>query len=179
MDKLISFSLARIRFKLLLRAWWRSLSIDFPRIYFAKSLMSMRSLYPRSIFLSKSTLWGHKRSRLSTRPCFSYPVQTLAETVSDIYLFNSSLLGRELSYSRSHGSKAARSRPPYALFIRLFRVSCEQEITTETLSSRSSENFLIKNVSLCAPRLRGVISEPCFTRKPEGPFILTPLTVGC
>ena len=40
-DKFSSFSLARIRFKLLLRARWSSLSIDFPRIYFAKSFTAM------------------------------------------------------------------------------------------------------------------------------------------
>ena len=51
------------------------------------------------------------------------------------------------------------------VIFRLFRVSCEEAFTTEAPRSQSSENFLNKNLfPLRPPRLRGAISEFCFTK---------------
>ena len=50
---------------------------------------------------------------------------------------------------------------------RLFQVFCEEVFTTETQSSQRSENFLIKLFTPRPPRLRGAISEYCFTGKPK------------
>src|SRR6266496_4432928 len=53
----------------------------------------------------------------------------------------------------------------------LLRVSCEEDFTTEAQSSQSSENFLNQKLfTPRPPRLRGAISEPCFTRKSEDPI---------
>ena len=51
--------------------------------------------------------------------------------------------------------------------MRLFRVSCEEVFTTETRSTEIGE-FLDKELFTLRPqRLRGAISELCFTSKPE------------
>jgi hypothetical protein len=54
---------------------------------------------------------------------------------------------------------------------RLFRVDGEGLFTTETQSSQRSEYFFCQK--LLTPRLRGAISESCFTRKREEPVFET------
>jgi hypothetical protein len=56
----------------------------------------------------------------------------------------------------------------------LLRVDCEGIFTTETQSPQSSEYFFNqKLLTPRPPRLRGAISESCFTRKPEEPAFKT------